>query len=298
MQLMIVILLIFSIAIPLWLAAMVWRVDKPDWVSWLVAITPHVMFFIVILVVARWDISGIWTPWALCAAMAASVVWSAYRHRKSPWVNERLRLSDIWGQTIPVAIYAAILGYVLSGFLAASRPHDLAFPLRGGNFVIAQGGGNRLLNYHSPHASQHFASDITAVGPMGFRASGLQPRDPEKYTIFGADVVSPCDGVVAEAADGLIDQPPPDRNREEPAGNHVVITCEGVRVELAHLLEGSVVPTAGDTLRTGELLGKVGNSGNTTEPHLHIHAVNPETNKGVLLSFDGRIPIRNRRFRR
>ena len=49
-------------------------------------------------------------------------------------------------------------------------------------------------------------------------------------------------------------------------------------------------------LAAGDPLGRVGNSGNTTEPHLHVHAVDPETGQGVPVSFGGRSPVRNRLY--
>jgi len=49
-------------------------------------------------------------------------------------------------------------------------------------------------------------------------------------------------------------------------------------------------------VRVGDLMGLVGNSGNTTEPHLHIHAVDPDTGAGVPITLDGRYPVRNRLY--
>lgn len=47
---------------------------------------------------------------------------------------------------------------------------------------------------------------------------------------------------------------------------------------------------------TGDAIGLVGNSGSTTEPHLHIHAVDPGTHAGVPITFEGRFPVRNSVF--
>jgi murein DD-endopeptidase MepM/ murein hydrolase activator NlpD len=57
----------------------------------------------------------------------------------------------------------------------------------------------------------------------------------------------------------------------------VILECDGVWVLLAHLRRGSVRVVAGQELQTGERLGEAGNSGNTGEPHLHIHAQTPGT---------------------
>ena len=59
------------------------------------------------------------------------------------------------------------------------------------------------------------------------------------------------------------------------AGNHVVIEmARGRYVLLAHLMRGSVVVQVGETVSPGQLIGKCGNSGNTSEPHLHLQVQN------------------------
>lgn len=104
--------------------------------------------------------------------------------------------------------------------------------------------------------------------------------------------------MVTKAVDGLPDQPVPERGRQPAAGNHVILACQGVNVILAHLQEGSVRVAARDVVATGQPLGQVGNSGNSSEPHLHIHAVRataPDSADGepVPILFDGRFPVRN-----
>lgn len=159
--------------------------------------------------------------------------------------------------------------------------------------MVGQGGGNLLLNQHAGHAQQRFALDITEINAFGFRAAGLAPGSLDRYEIFGAMVVSPCDGQVVSARDGLPDLTPPERDRGNPAGNHVIVDCGGFQLELAHLRSGSVKVAAGDRLHVGGEIGRVGNSGNTSEPHLHVHAVDPKSQRAVPLTFAGRWLVRN-----
>jgi hypothetical protein len=198
----------------------------------------------------------------------------------------------------PLVIYGGLLAYVVIGLLPDGEPYDLAFPMEGGHFVVAQGGGNVLLNHHSGHPAQHHAADITAVDRLGFRARGLLPHDPKRYVIFGADVVSPCDGTVTHAMDRLPDHDPPRSDPDNPAGNHIIIACDGIEIVLAHLRQGSVAVEAQDSVTEGQRIAEVGNTGNSTEPHLHIHAVDLETEIGVQIAFDGDLPLRNRTFQR
>ena len=84
--------------------------------------------------------------------------------------------------------------------------------------------------------------------------------------------------VVAE--DGHPDHPD---NTAGPAGNHVIIDTGTERIVLAHLTPGSVQVQPGDRVSAGQQIGNVGSSGNSTEPHLHIHAV--RDGKPLILTF-------------
>jgi murein DD-endopeptidase MepM/ murein hydrolase activator NlpD len=75
------------------------------------------------------------------------------------------------------------------------------------------------------------------------------------------------------------------------------MACEGLEILLAHFRNGTVAPKAGARVVEGERLGLAGNSGNSSEPHLHVHAVRAGTGgfeKGepAPLTFDGVFPVR------
>jgi len=84
-------------------------------------------------------------------------------------------------------------------------------------------------------------------------------------------------------------------------GNHVIIQPDGtdVLVFLAHMQKGSVIAKTGDRVAVGQPIGKVGNSGRTFEPHLHIHAQTQVTKDGktewvgVPIRFGSRWLVRN-----
>jgi murein DD-endopeptidase MepM/ murein hydrolase activator NlpD len=107
---------------------------------------------------------------------------------------------------------------------------------------------------------------------------------------------------VLVAVDGLADLAPPRRDAENLAGNHVVLDCLGAKVVLAHLGEGSVSVSPGQLVSTQTRLGQVGNSGNTSEPHLHLHVERggaPNAildGKGVPFTLDGRYLVRGSVF--
>ncbi|MFG3024643.1 M23 family metallopeptidase [Streptomyces sp. NPDC048254] len=160
-----------------------------------------------------------------------------------------------------------------------SRP--LLFPLEGSWYVV-QGGG-RLLNHHGRVPEQRGALDLVALGRYGTRTR--RGREPTAYAAYGRPVRSPCDGTVISAVDTVRDQNPGEIRYQPPYGNHVFLDTGREIVKLAHLRPGSVTVAEGDTVRAGRLLGEVGNSGNTTEPHLHIHA--ERDGVGLDLEFTG-----------
>jgi len=129
--------------------------------------------------------------------------------------------------------------------------------------------------------------DIVRLTTLGNRALRVAPRSLDAYAIFGDVVYSPCDGKVVAARDGLDDNPPSHPDLEHPEGNQVVLKCGNAEILMAHLLRGSIAATAGDTALAGQPLGRVGNSGNSMEPHLHIGAKMGDSE--VPLLFDGRI---------
>jgi murein DD-endopeptidase MepM/ murein hydrolase activator NlpD len=141
--------------------------------------------------------------------------------------------------------------------------------------------------------------DIVALNGVGTRATALYPSELERYAIFGRPVRSPCHGLIVAAVDGLVDNVPPQRDKGKPSGNHVVVACHGVRVILAHLQRGSVSVQPGASVASGDLVGRAGNSGNTSEPRLHVHAVRARTDGpagtdvAIPILFDETFAVRN-----
>ena len=111
-----------------------------------------------------------------------------------------------------------------------------------------------------------------------------------------------ADGRVTAAGDGHPDLPVGGTTWHDMAGNHVILECGAVWVLLGHLQQGSVEVEAGWLVEVGQQLGRVGNSGNSGEPHLHIHAQRPGTDVAPLggepvpIRLNGRYLVRNDRI--
>jgi len=190
---------------------------------------------------------------------------------------------------------------------------DLVFPFANGTYYAVNGGSNQLVNAHNMTLTsdrfrrwrgQSHGVDLLKLNRRGLRADGLMPSDPARYAIFGEPVLAPCSGAVISTLDGLTDLEPPRMDREHMTGNHVILSCMDAWIVLAHLREGSVCVAPGDTVAIGQRLGDVGNTGNSAEPHLHIHAQRPGTvdapigGEPLAIRFDGRYLARNAVIRR
>ncbi|NOS99731.1 MAG: M23 family metallopeptidase [Phycisphaerales bacterium] len=146
---------------------------------------------------------------------------------------------------------------------------DLRLPFDGAWFVF-WGGRTIAENYHVVAKDQRFAYDLVIMKD-GSSHSG-DGTSNEQYHAFGKPIVAPGAGVVAAAVDGLPDNPPGEMDAKNAAGNNVVIDHgDGEFSFLAHLQKGSVKVKKGQTVQAGDALGLCGNSGNTSEPHLHYH---------------------------
>ncbi|WP_206491211.1 M23 family metallopeptidase [Rhodococcus sp. KRD162] len=168
------------------------------------------------------------------------------------------------------ATIAAVSAAIASRALAVSDSSALRprFPVDGAQWTVLAGEG-RLLNHHWVAPLQRAAVDLVMVDRRGSSHRGILARSDEDYYAFGTPVRSPIDGTVVRCGDGLDDG---NLDPRKPAGNHVVLSDGSEEILIAHLKKGSVAVAAGEQVHVGQLLGSVGNSGNSTEPHLHIHA--------------------------
>jgi hypothetical protein len=133
---------------------------------------------------------------------------------------------------------------------------------------VIWGGDSLAKNQHAAVPDQRWAYDFL-VEPY-FSGSA----DLEDYGCYGVPVVAPVSGYVVSAHDGEPDAIPGllSNNFEAPTGNHVMIRMEtGTYLVIAHLKNGSLTVKTGETVAEGQVIGQCGNSGNTSEPHIHIH---------------------------
>jgi hypothetical protein len=121
---------------------------------------------------------------------------------------------------------------------------------------------------------QRFAIDWMRLDEQ-HRAWVGDPRRLSSYLSYGQPLIAAAAGRVVEARRGFADQSPPDNPTPPPfvdlPGNHVTLRVgPGMYLLYAHMKPGSVRVRVGERVRRGQVLGKLGNSGNSATPHLHL----------------------------
>jgi hypothetical protein len=146
----------------------------------------------------------------------------------------------------------------------------LALPLEG-LALVRWGDDGPGANPRATGEMQRFAYDFIALDPNG-RARKGAGRDNADYACFGRKVRAPAAGTVIEAVDGARDNRPGEANPLVALGNAVMIQHGPGEVSvLAHLERGSIRVRAGEKVARGQAIGQCGNSGDSSEPHLHFH---------------------------
>ncbi len=188
------------------------------------------------------------------------------------------------------------------------------FPLRG-EWRAVQTPANRIPSHGTDMLGQRYAFDLMRFDPQkgaryhpagGLRALLVGVPTHECHG-WGEPIHAPLDGEVVAARDGLRERsrihpvrelgvvlmngltfrPTPD-HLHRVMGNYVILRCGDVYAGFAHLATGSVAVEAGEPVRVGDVLGRVGHTGNSTAPHLHFQLMDgpdPLTAHGVPCAF-------------
>lgn len=168
------------------------------------------------------------------------------------------------------------------------------FPLRGEWYAV-RSPGSRIPSHGTDVLAQRYAFDLQRLGPgrrphpAGWARTVIAGVPVRECFGWGEPVHSVLDGVVVAAVDGV-----PERMWLHPArefwhaaaasvkfqptaagvrslvGNHVIVRSNAVYTAYAHLALGSVTVDVGQHVKRGDVVGRVGSSGNSTAPHLHF----------------------------
>ena len=190
---------------------------------------------------------------------------------------------------------------------------DLVYPFAG-SWLVRNSPANRVPSHGTSLFASSYAIDFVPLSDTGRTTpitlgSLIRPEAPERFAGFGRPILAPVDGIVLVAH---ATEPDHAAYRGLPsiaysltqgrraaagwralAGNHVMIDSGGIVIALCHLRRGSVDVLPGRHVQVGDLLGRCGNSGNSTEPHVHVQAVDRrdvERANAVRATFNGFLP--------
>jgi Peptidase family M23 len=193
-------------------------------------------------------------------------------------VTERLATTKVDKRTLPV----------------------LSAPLRGERYIAADGCCDAVRHTRAvlpvngqTFLAQRYAIDYEQADPQ-YRIFTGDPHNPASYSIFGKEVLAVADGTVVGTRNDLQEQTPgtypADVSIDEADGNYVVLDIgNGFYVNYAHMQPGSVRPKPGDKVKRGDVIGLVGNTGNSVAPHLHLHVMDgpsPLASQGLPYLYD------------
>jgi len=201
--------------------------------------------------------------------------------------------------------------------VGSQQPLVIDPPLRGGDWLAANGPSNTaghrralLVVNGTPHIAQRLAIDWIKLGPGGRLAHDDRARN-ENWFAYGEEVLAVADGTVVATKDGIPENIPLTDKRAVPitldtlAGNLVVVDIgNGRYATFAHLIPKSLRVSVGAKVRRGQVLGLLGNSGNSDAPHLHFHITDgpsPMGSEGVpyifeSLQYRGTVPSLDKLF--
>ncbi|RKR11878.1 peptidase M23-like protein [Flavobacterium sp. 90] len=140
-----------------------------------------------------------------------------------------------------------------------------------GEWYIVAGGKTLEQNHHfAPHRHQRYALDIVQViNGKGFSGDGTKNED---HYCFGKRLNAPGDGKIVAVVNNIEDNVPGVLNSKQAWGNYIIIDhLNGEFSCMVHFKKGSIIVKEGDNVVRGQMVGQVGNSGNSTGPHLHYH---------------------------
>lgn len=246
------------------------------------------------------------------------------RQYKSIFIILKKRIIEHKKITICFCVFILIFSNCISkwfdrrnAMLEMCNPIIVQFPLRG-EWLSPNTPGTKVPSHGTNQLGTRYAYDFIQVdwnrignpayrvGLMQYLFSGVKLSD---YYCWGQEVYSPCDGIVVVAEDGYAENAktnllgdmsnayknahyfdPEKDDIQSVAGNYVIIKySENVYAALCHLQAGSIHVSVGENVAKGDVIGKVGHSGNSFAPHLHFQLMDScdiATANGIPCAFE------------
>lgn len=157
---------------------------------------------------------------------------------------------------------------------------NLILPFKG-TWMVMNGGRSPETNNHmnldgSGPVNQRYAYDFCSIYVKN------EGKNLEDYESFGTDIIAPSDGIVVKVIKDRKDMSVGERDEVGASGNMLIIDHGNSEYSyIAHFKERSIKLEVGDRVKRGEVIGLCGNSGNTSEPHIHYHLQDSDLIEGA-----------------
>jgi murein DD-endopeptidase MepM/ murein hydrolase activator NlpD len=182
---------------------------------------------------------------------------------------------------ISVDANSKINGLMVKPYVTENQPvlkrniSKLILPFKD-EWTVFWGGDTKEQNYHVAYKSQKNAFDMIITDSAG-KSHKTDGKNNEDYYAFGKELLAPANGEIVLVVDGIKDNKPGVLNPSYIPGNTVIIkTSNNEYLFFAHFKQHSIQVKQGEIVQQGDVLGLCGNSGNSSEPHLHFHIQNLE----------------------
>ncbi len=268
--------------------------------NWFLSFLSTGVAILFIWTIARWEIVSIYLRPVFPILFLIAAIYSFKRIKKPEKPESKVPFFIGIGLNILVIFFMSVMSFLaLRGYRIPENTVELSSPLKSGKFIILHGGSRPMVNAHFHVNPQNYAIDIVGLNEFGMRANSIGGgKTLKNYKIYGEPVYSPCKGKIILVVDEFEDLQPPQTDTKNIAGNHILIEFNRNEILLAHLKKGSIKVKVGDLVDTNTVLAQVGNTGNTSEPHLHMHLESggePNTilnGKGIPFKINDRFLVR------
>ncbi len=263
---------LFYLLFPTFMLALFAFKKQPNRLSWFVSMLLTGVSILFIWTIARWELVSVYFR-PLFPILYLIAIWYSYSRINSNAMSSRkIYFFNLSINAIMLFVISVFCFLSLRGYRVPTQTVEMQSPLRDGEFILLHGGSRPMINAHFHVTPQNYAIDLVALDALGRRANSIAGGPIlSDYHIYGMPVYSPCEGKVLIAIDKFEDLIPPLVDKKNIAGNHLLIQCNDKEVLLAHLQKSSLLVKVGDKVSTDTQLARVGNTGNSSEPHLHMH---------------------------
>ncbi|MCH9634580.1 MAG: hypothetical protein S4CHLAM7_13330 [Chlamydiae bacterium] len=298
---------VFAYAIiPLYLIYRIYKNFSTSYIDFLATCLCSFSYLLAVSLIGNWSLFPFsYLKYPLLIAFFF-VSYKNFKNVKRKWILKPIKLKKIGKYSLLFflfSLYSYQSFQACLGFISPKNTIELAFPLQGKNFCVIHGGAHEIINHHQNVCAQKYALDITKTDWLGRRAKAWVPKLLDDFFVYESQVVSPCNGKIIKALDCFPDQSLLEMDCENVCGNHIVIFSESHQayIVLAHLKKDTLLVKVGDEVKKEQPLALVGNSGHSSEPHLHIHCSKSNNQdylydgEGIPIHFDKKFLVRNQR---